>query len=474
MSESTVKDKAIYNTKIAIFTQMLSVIFGVIKSILVPLIVSVEAFGYWQIYLLYLPYIGIFYWGFNDGIYLKYGNYDYKDIPYNKFRRAIKIFMVMLILETIITILISMGIEDINKRIAIICVLINIPIKGIYGTLIYVFQITNNIKSYCIYSLIDKVIFVILLALIFVTQENTFIWLIMADLLSSLVVTILMIRKNKELFIGKKDDLKNGIREFIDNIRNGISLMLASFMSLLLSNIGRIFVERFNDIQSYSYYSFGMTVINLLLVCFSSISTVMYPMLKRMDENNYGNQYNSLNRYFDIMAYTGLFAYFVAYIMIPLVFPNYISVLDYLHILFVLVIFQGKINLLNTTYYKVLREEKRMMWENIFSILLFLCLCIIAKDVKSVAIITLLVMAQRCIDSELFLRSKMNIRKDNKIFRLLLIATLYIIGIEINFIVGTIIYTIIYIVYVLINKDDLYKFIKLVLNNKIKLREENK
>lgn len=474
MPENSIRDKAIYNTKISIFTQILSVILGFIKSILVPLIVSVEAFGYWQIYLLYLPYIGIFYWGFNDGIYLKYGNYDYKDLPYKKFKSAIKIFMIMLLIEAIVTIFISTAMQDMNKKIAIICVLLNIPIKGIYGTLLYVFQITNNIKSYCIYSLVDKVLFVLLIAVIWISNVNNFIWLIIADLISSLIVTILMIWKNKELFSGEKCKLKDGVKEFVDNIRNGISLMFASFMSLLLSNIGRIFVERFGNIQSYSYYSFGMTIINLLLICFSSISTVMYPMLKRMDENNYGNQYNSLNKYFDIMAYTGLFAYFPAYFIIQWIFPNYIPVLNYLHILFVLVIFQGKINLLNVTYYKVLRYEKRMMLENIFSIVLFIVLCIFAKDVKVVAIITLLVMAQRCIDSEMFLRAKMNIKEYKRIIALVLIVTMYIIGIEINIIAGAIIYIIIYVVYFLLNKKDFYRFIKLSLNNKINLEKERK
>ena len=178
MSENTIKEKAIKNTKIAIVTQGLVLVTSLIKSFLIPLLVSVESFGYWQVYLLYLPYIGLFYFGFNDGIYLRYGSYDYDDIPKEKFRGAIKVFLLFLIVETVISVFILNFFHDNEKFLPLLFVLLNIPIKGIYGTLIYVFQITNNIKKYCLYSLIDKVIFIALLGVILIAKTQSFTYLI--------------------------------------------------------------------------------------------------------------------------------------------------------------------------------------------------------------------------------------------------------------------------------------------------------
>ena len=208
------------NTKIAIVTQGLVLITSLIKSFVVPLLVSVESYGYWQIYLLYLPYIGLFYWGFNDGIYLRYGNYDYDKLPEKKFRIVSKLFFIFLFIETVIGLVILCFVGYSERIIAVAFVLMNIPIKGIYGMLIYVLQITNNIKKYCFYSLIDKVLFLILLGVIFISGQQSFIYLILADIISSVLTTAIMIFENRRILFGKSDGISEGIEEFKQNIKN--------------------------------------------------------------------------------------------------------------------------------------------------------------------------------------------------------------------------------------------------------------
>lgn len=181
---------------------------------------SVESYGYWQIYLLYLPYIGLFYWGFNDGIYLRYGNYDYDRLPEKKFRIVSKLFFIFLVIEMIIGLICLYFCGYSEKIVAIAFVLMNIPIKGIYGMLIYVLQITNNIKKYCFYSLIDKVLFLILLGIIFVIGQQSFIYLILADIISSFLTTVIMIFENRRILFGKSDKISEGIEEFKQNIIN--------------------------------------------------------------------------------------------------------------------------------------------------------------------------------------------------------------------------------------------------------------
>ena len=53
--------------------QILVLLISVARALLVPKILPVEGFGYWEIYLLYTSYVGIFALGDVDGIYLKYG-----------------------------------------------------------------------------------------------------------------------------------------------------------------------------------------------------------------------------------------------------------------------------------------------------------------------------------------------------------------------------------------------------------------
>lgn len=59
---------------------------------------SVSGFAYWQQYVLYSGFVGIFALGFNDGIYLLYGGYSYNELPFKRLRAAFRFYCGMLLL----------------------------------------------------------------------------------------------------------------------------------------------------------------------------------------------------------------------------------------------------------------------------------------------------------------------------------------------------------------------------------------
>ena len=465
MSENMLKKNIVTNAKIAIFSQLAILLIGFVKSLVIPGLLSVEDYGYWQIYLLYLPYIGLFYWGFNDGIYLKYGGYKFRELPSGKIRSSIRYFFLMLLIESIILFLISPFFFSTIEYKIMQYVVLNICVQGIYGTIIYILQITNQIKEFSFFSVIDKILFVLYLLSFLFVKSQSYINLIRADLGSRIIVTIIMIFRNKVLFIGSVESAKNGLIEFISNIRTGISLMFASFISLLFSGAGRIFIANTTEISKYAYYSFGMSLINLLLVCFSSISTVLYPILKRMNSKSYARQYDLLTYYFEILCVIGLMGYYICYFFVVFIYKNYSPVLEYLNLLFILAIFQGRITLLNNTFYKVLRREKKMLFDNFLSLSLFLGACFLFCDtVYKIAITTCIIMAHRSIDTELYFRKKMNILNNNRFKYLSMTIFFFFFSSILPVPLGLSIYFIFVISYLVLNKTGFINLIKLFIN----------
>ena len=62
------------NLSYAYISQIVSTLVSICFTLLVPKILGVEGYGYWQLIVFYSTYLGIFYLGINDGIYLKNGN----------------------------------------------------------------------------------------------------------------------------------------------------------------------------------------------------------------------------------------------------------------------------------------------------------------------------------------------------------------------------------------------------------------
>ena len=69
-------------------SQLVVLASGLIKALVVPVVLGVSDYGYWQIYVFYAVYVGVFTLGHNDGIYLKYGGYRFEELPFATLRAS--------------------------------------------------------------------------------------------------------------------------------------------------------------------------------------------------------------------------------------------------------------------------------------------------------------------------------------------------------------------------------------------------
>ena len=106
----------IKNLLYAFVAQGLSFILSALMSIIVPKVLSVNDFGYWQLFIFYTSYVGFFHFGFNDGIYLLNGGKNYDELNYNEIGGAFWIsFFVQLILGVVFAIICSFFNMDFSK-----------------------------------------------------------------------------------------------------------------------------------------------------------------------------------------------------------------------------------------------------------------------------------------------------------------------------------------------------------------------
>ena len=68
-----------------IFSNFVSLIASALVILIIPKLIGVEEYGYWQLYLFYSSYVGFLHFGWNDGIYLRFGGEDYNNLDKNLF-----------------------------------------------------------------------------------------------------------------------------------------------------------------------------------------------------------------------------------------------------------------------------------------------------------------------------------------------------------------------------------------------------
>ena len=431
--------------------------------IILPYLFSVPDFGYWSLYVFYTGYIGLFCLGYNDGIYLKYGDKNYNELPHQKIRSASMLFLIMLALFTIMTVLcIPFIINDNQEIFAMQFAALNIFILGINGVLIHVLQITNQMKKYSFFSLLDKVAVIITVLLMFLINRESWKFLICVDFITKIISISIMVYLTKELWVGSLLPFEDAWKEFKENICIGSKLMFAGIFGMLLIGLGRIFIQFKYDIEAYSVYSFSISITSVVLTCVNAFSLVLYPAIKRIQQNNYSGVFISTNTCTRVFFMFAIMLYFPAYFVVNRFYVEYVSVLNYLHLMFVIIALQVKISILNNTFYKILRREHEMMRANLstiifFTVLLLLCYTIYDKIII-VPICTLVAIATRCYFSEKYLSNCLNIPFSPFSLAevIFIIIFLLLICFKLPLLVSFILMSLVLLIILFINKNDIY------------------
>ncbi len=397
--------------RFVLVSQMLVLVLGVLKSLLIPMVLGVNDFAYWQIYVFYIAYVGLFTLGFNDGIYLRYGGVDYGKLDAAKIRSSIRLYFVYLVAIAAVMALVSSFEGDANKRTVLYLVCLNIVLMGLMAIFSFVLQATGRLRQYGIVNAVDKILFIVFLLALVLLRVESFSWFVLAELLSKGAALGFMCVSCIELIKGDGSGWRVGGQEGWNNIACGVKLMFANLSGMLVLGVGRIVIEFWGSLEDYAHYAFAVSMTNLALIALTSISVVIYPALKRLPEDRYLQCYDDGNAKLFKFNLIVLGGYFPVVWLIMLVIPKYAPVIPFLNILFVVTALQGKMQLLNNNYYKALRHEGKMLRANLESLavamLLSAGLYAVSRSTMAIAYAALLTMLYRVYMSERFLRTAM-------------------------------------------------------------------
>ncbi len=443
-------------------SQMLVLMISVLRALLIPAFLTVNSYGYWQVYLFYTGYVGLFAIGYNDGIYLQYGACNYDQLPHKLIRSSNLLFTAILLIFIVISeVIIFSTINDVNTRGAIAFAATNILSVGLIGVFTYIYQTTNQFKKYSFFLVLDKIILLLAVLFIMMIDKPNYKIIIAVDIISKLIVLSLILLKTKELCFGKLAPLADSFKFLSANIRVGIKLMVANLMSMLLIGIGRFIVQAYGDISEFAIYSFGITITGFVLIFISTFSMVLYPTLKRFSEDRYQLLFQQINLSLKLMSGVVFISYFPICLFVSYYYPQYSDVLVYLNLFVAIVYLESKIGLLYNTFYKILRKEKVLLFTNMICVGLFIITAFTAffynRHVWIIALSTFIVMFIRSCISEHYLNKKLNVSLDrNTVLEVILLITFLITTTFCDFKIAFAVVSTLFAINIVIN----YKFIK--------------
>ena len=259
-------------------------------------------------------------------------------------------------------------------------------------------------------------------------------------------------------------------KEVWNNIKVGFFILLGNLSVVALFGIDKWFVKLFLTTEDFAYYSFAVSMLNIINVLVNAISITFYNYLF---ENNSVEKINKLKKYLVTLGGGASLGYFALSFIVNYFIKKYIPSLDIIAVTFAVFPYMILINALYVNLYKVNKDEKKyfkvVVSMLVVSIVYNIIAVLIFKNTIAIAFATIFTLITWVIYSTHDLK---NVTNDKKVYVYTFSLTIFFLlcAHYLNWILGGCVYLIGYLILTyLFNKEvliDIKDTVKGILNKK--------
>lgn len=411
--------KHLKNVSYVILSNLFTVLSSSLVVLILPKMMGVESYGYWQLYVFYLTYIGFFHLGWIDGVYLRYGGAEYAELDQKRFySQTVQFSFYLLVLSLGLWFFLVWQPFDAQEAYVYQMVIVSMLVTNLRAYFIYLLQMTNRLKDSSLVLMSDRAVYLTAIISLILLGQRSFQLMIVVDLLGRTLSLFYAMWKCQELVFRPIRDFRLDVKESWDNIRVGLNLMLSNIASSMIIGLVRFGIQQRWSVATFGKVSLTLSISNLMMTFINAIGIVVFPLLRRTKKEQLPVLYASLRNALMWVMFGILFFYYPLSFVLNLWLPAYRDSLVYMALIFPMSVYEGKMALIINTYYKALRMETLLLRINVGIMLTSLLLTLVTTvwlhqlDLAVISILILLML--RSVVAEWFLSRRMAvaIKKD--------------------------------------------------------------
>ncbi|MEK3864951.1 oligosaccharide flippase family protein [Paenibacillus sp. FSL H7-0716] len=451
------------NLSYTLTSNLVSLAISSLVVLVVPKLIGVEEYGYWQLYMFFTSYVGFLHFGWNDGIYLRYGGDDYRNLDKKLFfSQFLMLTISQISIACLIVVFTLLNIHDSDRNYIIRMTALCLLVVNVRYMFLYILQATNRIKEYAKITMLDRIVYVILIVLFLLLGIRDYKLIIVADISAKFVFLLYAMYCCKEIAFQKLSIFYFNFIEMFENIKVGIKLMFSNIANIMIIGVVRFGIERFWGVSTFGKISLTFSVSNLMMIFINAIGIIMFPLLKRTDERKISNLYLTIRDLLLVVTLGVLILYFPMKSILTLWLPDYADTLMYMCLLFPMCIFEGRTAVLINTYYKAMRKESLLLKINLISLFISILITVITtlilKNLHFAVLSILLLLAFRSLFAEILLCKSLELSIMKDIILELIVVSLFVIsGWFFSSLIGGIVYIVVYFTFLIMKRRDIAK-----------------
>lgn len=360
----------ISNASVAFLAQGVGLVLGVVQSLLVPKLLDIENYAYWQLFIFYASYVGFFHLGLNDGVYLIYGGQSRAEID----KRSVNSQFVVgaafqLLFSCVIVAFALMGKFGPDREFVIACVALYLLLQNLLRYISFVLQAMNETKLSSYSAIVASVTYLIPLIVMLFAQVTSYRPYIIAYLVSAGLALVYGLRCVRDFRHAGLEKPSQAVAEAIQSIRVGIKLMIANLASSFVLGAARFIIDAVWGIETFGQLSLSLSMVTFFMAFMSQASMVLFPALRQSKESEIRGFYFAARDFMGLLFPAIYILYLPVVWALTLWLPQYASSFSYLAYLLPICVFDSKMDITCTTYFKVVRKERLLLRINLVTAL---------------------------------------------------------------------------------------------------------
>jgi O-antigen/teichoic acid export membrane protein len=396
------------NVGYAILSQGVSLASSVLMSIVVPKILGIEDYAYWQLFVLYSGYVGLTLFGVHDGINLRLGGVKIADVDWPRIKTE---FLIVLTTQAVIAVSVIAAItviDDLGGRSTVVLLVV---LYGLIANpasfLFYLLRAANLPNIFSTASFFSGLFWVAFLIVLTILKPEGFVVYVFLYVLCQLASSVYCYLHFTEVFSCRCAPLSAALADLRADCAAGLKVTVAYYAGSLIVGSCRMLIDAHWGLEVFGKFSLSVSLVNFLLAFMAQVSMVIFPVVRRMDNKSRARTYGLLRSTLVSILPLIYLLYFPGAWLLGLWLPQYTESLSYLAIMLPICVFDCKMQLIVSTYLKTFRKENALLWLNATTLGVSLAVCSISTFVFSNLIMTTISMvaaiALRSFISEIYI-----------------------------------------------------------------------
>lgn len=343
------------------FSNCTSILSGIFVGFLVPKILSINDYGMYKTFTLYMTYVGFFSLGIIDGIVLQYGGVDYESLDRRRFRSYFLWYNIVHLCFAVLLLFLGFLAQNVSVSFILLMLSVNMWAVNVLGYYQQISQITQRFKEFSLRKILQNIFNIISVLVLYFLHRNgvqiRYSYYIVLIVIVNLMLSIWYFFTYHDISFGERYSLKETKRDIFGLMKNGFPLLFANLLSTLILTLDRQFVNLLFDKEIYAVYAFAYNMLAIVTVATSAFSVVLYPALKRTSNTKLKDSYSGFIQIIEILVGFALFVYFPLDCIVNQFLPNYIDSLPIFRIVFPGLIISSAITVIMHNYYKTMGQN---------------------------------------------------------------------------------------------------------------------